>query len=496
MTMTEPAFSRWLIGAGEMPAPSPATPSWPNSAFQAALAPSTEARPFLDWCYEFLPHHFYGDPAPFHAELAALFAQHDRLAIAAPRGHNKSTLVSLGYTLYRAALKQAQFILVVSDTATQAQDHIGNVQKELLENQKLLSAYPHLRLPEANEYREKKVRRRATDFITTGGVRFAAKGAGGGLRGLREGAQRPDLIVVDDLENDKNVETPRQREKLKSWFLKSLSNLFGAAGGQLLVIGTILHRESLLAWLLSEKAPAVYVKRRYQALTDGAALWPAAWNLDKLSAKRNEIGSRAFATEYLNDPADDDATLFKEDWIRRTRKASVPPGVTLKRIIVAVDPSSSEDGSGDACGIIVTGLGDDGRVYVLDDATMNGSPAAWGRRVLDVYRQWGANQVIAEKNQGGGMVTQTLKAELRPGEPLPPLRLVHAKHGKALRAEPVSVRYERDEVSHVGTYTALEDEMTGWTPGLPSPNRLDALVYGVDALSNPEPTAQFRMFAV
>ena len=417
------------------------------------------------------------------------------MAVAAPRGHNKSTLVSLAYILYRAARKCSRFILVVSDTATQAQDHIGNVQKELLENEKLTSAYPHLKLPELNEYRDKKVRRRATDFITTGGVRFAAKGAGGGLRGLREGAQRPDLIVVDDLENDKNVETPRQREKLKAWFLKSLSNLFGAAGGKLAVIGTILHKDSLLAWLISNKGPANYVKRRYQAITGGMALWPSAWNLEKLTAKRDEIGSRAFATEYMNDPSDDDATLFKEAWIENHRLVHLPPAVALTRIVVAVDPSASEDGSGDACGIVVTALGSDQRAYVLADATMNGSPAAWGRRVLDLYAQWHANVIVAEKNNGGGMVTQTLKAELRAGEALPPVNLIHSKQGKALRAEPTSVRYERGEVSHIGAFTALEDEQTAWVPGLPSPNRLDALVFGIDALNLPTPQQSTRRTA-
>lgn len=448
-------------------------------------APADAALACLEWCYAYLPEHFYGDPAPFHLELQDLFTVHDRVAAAAPRGHNKSTLVSLGVVLWRAATQRSRFILIVSDTATQAADHIGNVQKELLENDRLTADYPHLRLPELSEYKNKKVRRKATDFITTGGIRFAGKGAGGGLRGLREGSQRPDLIVVDDLENDKNVETPRQREKLRAWFLKSLSNLFGASGGVLYVIGTILHRHSLLAWLTGKDGPENYIKRVYKAVTNGAALWPAAWDLEKLQAKRAEIGSRAFATEFMNDPSDDDATLFKEAWIQRNRVTRVPPHVSLTRIIVAVDPSASEDGSGDACGIVVTAKGSDNRVYVLADETLNASPAGWGRKVLDVYRQWQANQIIAEKNNGGGMVTQTIKAELRPGEQLPPILLIHAKHGKQLRAEPASVRYERDEVSHVGAFPALEDEQTDWVPGMPSPNRLDALVYGVDAHAIP-----------
>lgn len=439
----------------------------------------------LDWCYEYLPHHFYGERAEFHQEIADLLANHQRVAVAAPRGHNKSTLVSLGYVLFRAATGRSKFILIVSDTASQAQDHVGNVQKELLENERLLADYPHLRLPELAEYKRKKVRRKSGDFITIGGVRFVAKGAGNGLRGLREGSQRPDLIVVDDLENDKNVLTARQRQKLKDWYTKSLSNLFGASGGQLLIIGTILHRESLLNWMLSEAGPSVYQKRLYRALftdDDGVerALWPAAWSVPRLYEKLDEIKSRAFATEFLNQPSADDSVLFKADWIDEHRVKVAPEDIL--RLVLAIDPSTSSDGQRDACGMIIAGKLLDGKYLVLHDLTLNASPAKWARAALTAVADYGIDEIVAEANQGGAMIESVLKAALAPGERLPKLTLVHATRGKAIRAEPIAVEYEKGSVSHVGTLRQLEEEMTNWRPGDPSPNRLDALVWALTHL--------------
>lgn len=468
----------------------------------AKIPPRPRAEPvreldLLEFIDRYLPQHIRGDKAEFHREIAELLDEHQRVAVAAPRGHAKSTLMTLAYVLRQAAYKRSSFILIVSDTANQAADHVGNVQKELLENELLLADFPHLAMPELAEYKNKKVRRRATDFITSGGVRFASKGAGGGLRGLREGAQRPDLILVDDLENDKLVETVRQREKLKNWFQKSLSNLFGADGGQLVVVGTILHRESLLAWLLSPAGPDVYVKRLYRALTDDQALWPAAWSVKKLKEKLDEIKSRAFATEYLNDPAADDAVLFKSEWIdahRITAERGLSPKEVLAllppldRIVVSLDPSTSANGERDACGINVSARAGTS-FYVLADLTLNASPATWARAALDAYRAWGADQIVAEQNQGGAMVTSTLKAELRDDERLPPVRLVHASRGKAIRAEPVAVEYERGHVHHVGMHGPLEIEQATWVPGMPSPNRLDALVWAITCLSQPPSAA-------
>lgn len=448
---------------------------------QALIAPpSTDLADALAFARRYLPHHAPTRSPDFHRELIALAGSHDRLAAAAPRGHAKSTLLSLIYPLWAAATKRRRFVVIVSDTATQAIDHLSNIYQELMENDALLSDFPHLALPDAGHYKEKRVKRTTSDFITVGGVSFTAKGAGAGLRGMRRGNQRPDLIIVDDLENDENVRTPEQREKLRDWFGKSLSNLFGPSGGQLIVIGTILHRESLLSWLLSENGPSMYAKRLYRALDGDVVLWPDVWTREKLAAKLDEIKARAFASEYLNDPVDDSLTLFKQAWIddnRVTNPAHLP---AYARVAVAIDPSISA--TGDACGIVGAALGQNRRGYVLQDATKQGTPAEWARAALDLAARIGASVIVAEGNQGGEMVTQTLRSVLKPNERMPRVVIVHASRSKQARAEPIAALYEGGEVSHVGTLPALEAELTTWVPGLPSPNRLDALVWALTEL--------------
>lgn len=426
----------------------------------------------IPWALTYLPHHFSTDPAEFHEELSDLAEDHPRLAVAAPRGHAKSTLLSLAFPLYRAAVHKEPYTLIISDSAAQAEDHLGNIFQELLENDQLVEVYPHLALPEAEHYRKQRVKRRASDFITLGNIKFLGKGAGAGLRGARHGKQRPSLIIVDDLENDENVETEKQREKLLNWFRKSLSNLPGSDGGQIIVIGTILHKESLLAHLLSDEGPSVYVKRTYRAVEDGKLLWPASWSAEALKAKREEIGSRAYASEYLNEPVDSDSTLWKEPWLNANRVKNHPE---LVRLAVAVDPSAS--GTGDACGIVAGGRCAKGHGYTLEDNTIQGSPATWARIAVDTYQRLGADYIIAEKNNGGEMIKQTIRSILKPGEAMPPVKLVWASRGKTVRADPVAALDENGKLHIVGSLPRLEDELTSWIPGMTSPNRLDAYVW-------------------
>ena len=161
----------------------------------------------------------------------------------------------------------------------------------------------------------------------------------------------------------------------------------------------------------------------------------------------------------------------------------------LQRVVVAVDPSGSNgDDDGDLQGIVVAGLGVDGRGYVLADQSCRQSPQGWGRRAIEAFDAFAADRIVAEKNYGGEMVRFTLQAVRKTA----PVVLVNASRGKMLRAEPVSALYEQGRVSHVvadltnNPLAELEGEMrhatsTGYV-GEGSPNRLDALVWALTDL--------------
>lgn len=155
----------------------------------------------------------------------------------------------------------------------------------------------------------------------------------------------------------------------------------------------------------------------------------------------------------------------------------------MQRIVVAVDPSGTRgDGGGDDIGIVVAGLGVDGRGYVIEDGTCQMSPEGWGRRAVDLYHRHGADRIVGERNYGGDMVRFTVATADRRAA----FKEVTASRGKVVRAEPVSALYEQGKVSHVGNFPDLEDQMCNFTPsgyvGEASPDRADALVWALTEL--------------
>lgn len=165
--------------------------------------------------------------------------------------------------------------------------------------------------------------------------------------------------------------------------------------------------------------------------------------------------------------------LWRREWLEATRLQRVPDDVSLTRLVVALDPSGTEDGGGDAAGIHVAAQGSDDHFYSLEDATVNGSPDAWARAAIAAYHRHNADRLIYETNYGGAMVTSTLRTV----DSTVAVKGVHAKRGKALRAQPVAALAEQGRWHMVGYFPELEDELCLWVPGMPSPNRLDAMVY-------------------
>jgi len=155
----------------------------------------------------------------------------------------------------------------------------------------------------------------------------------------------------------------------------------------------------------------------------------------------------------------------------------------LARVVVGVDPPASA--GGDACGIIVCGLGADGLGYVLGDHSVSGlTPEGWAREVAAAAEAWGADRVVAETNQGGEMV----ESVLRGADVMLPVRPVKARYGKGKRAEPVAILFETGKAKFAGAFPELEDELCGLTVGGGyegagrSPDRADAMVWAMAEL--------------
>ena len=191
--------------------------------------------------------------------------------------------------------------------------------------------------------------------------------------------------------------------------------------------------------------------------------------------ERRYAGTRLGRQELDGEILDDSAgALWRWQWIDAARVARAPD---LRRVVVAIDPAASSHDDSDETGIVVAGVGHDGRAYVLADASGRYRPEEWARTALALYREHKADCIVAEANNGGEMVAATLRVHDRGAN----VRTVHATRGKATRAEPVAALYEQGRASHVGALARLEDQLTTWDPATSrtSPDRLDALVWAL-----------------
>lgn len=196
-------------------------------------------------------------------------------------------------------------------------------------------------------------------------------------------------------------------------------------------------------------------------------------DLEALPARAKK---RFLLGEYVEDV---ESALWRRAMIRRTQ--NVPE---LIRVVVAIDPAVSTEAGSDESGIVAAGLDANKIAYVLADDSGKLRPEDWARRALALMDVYGADRIVAEVNQGGDMVENTIRAIRSEA----PYKAVRASRGKVTRAEPIAALYERGKVFHAGEFSQLEDQMCSFTTGFDrkaagySPDRVDALVWALTDL--------------
>lgn len=180
-------------------------------------------------------------------------------------------------------------------------------------------------------------------------------------------------------------------------------------------------------------------------------------------------------------------------WTRAMITLAKQPLPDMRRIVVAIDPAVTSGEDSDETGIVVAGLGVDGKGYVLADRSCRLSPDGWAKRAVQSFHEYAADRVVAETNNGGDLVEQVIRTVA----PKIPFTKVHASRGKRTRAEPVAALYEQGKVLHAAAFPDLEDQLCGWTPESgESPDRLDALVWALSTLMvTAEPSRKLRTWS-
>ena len=259
-------------------------------------------------------------------------SQANRVAIAAPRRHAKSTAITHAYTLACLLFRERSYAIIVSSTFAQSVQFLGDVKKELLDNEDIQQLFGIKGLTKDTE----------DDIIVECDdghlFRVQARGAEQKMRGLKWASKRPDLIVCDDLEDDEQVMSKDRRNKLKRWFYGALVPCL-SMDGVIRVVGTILHLDSLLESLMPESvlgpsrlkamvredlkeytnARTYWLSAKYRAHTDDfrAILWPQKWPEAKLKDYREDLTRQGipdvYSQEMLNIPLDEARSFFKRN---------------------------------------------------------------------------------------------------------------------------------------------------------------------------------------
>ncbi len=245
---------------------------------------------------KYFPHYMTSKTGEFHHTLMRIVddPDRDRIDLLAPRGHAKSTWISIVYPIWRITQDRDINILIISDTNDQAELFLRAIKNELEHNERLIGDFGAFRPVE----RGTSTVWRSNDITVVRKIQSKEPTIFCGGVGKRIVGRRADLILVDDPLNEENVESEQQREKTKLWFMKSLTPIVKKTG-RIIVVGTKKHADDLHTAL---RNTGTYACHTFKAIGEkNAPLWPEEWDLASLNRKRMEIGERVFSMEYQNE---------------------------------------------------------------------------------------------------------------------------------------------------------------------------------------------------
>jgi len=352
----------------------------------------------IDICFfarAYYPQYFTSAIPDFHLEMYDLMETivngkgGNKVAIASPRGSAKTTLWDFILPLWCALYRKKRFIILISDSSGQAESYLGNIKEEIAGNEAIIQDFGKL---QGSTWR-------MDEILLKNDVKLAAKGSGKAIRGLKHKNFRPDLFIIDDAENDENVESEDQRKKLESWFDKAISKA-GDEKTDIIVIGTILHYDSLLSKLLRrpgfktkkyqgviseshsglwaewerlytnlddinrvETARSFYEQNKEELLNGVQVLWPEKVTYYDYRVMIIDEGIASFNSEVQNEPINPADCPIREDEIVYY---DALPDLSKCAIVGAVDPSMGKTRRSDKSAIAIIAKDEAGYMYVIE----------------------------------------------------------------------------------------------------------------------------------
>jgi hypothetical protein len=405
-----------------------------------------------------------------------------------PRGFSKTTLFN-ALIIYMVCYKIALYIVYLSETATHAEQQLGNIKVELEANEMILDLFGVI-APERNDP-EKWT---GNDIQTLTGVRVQALGRGGQVRGKNSRGHRPDVILGDDIEDEESVATEPQRAKTLNWMVGSVMPALPARSGKVFLLGTMLNSESMLMSLARDP---VWITVRFGAMLDsGAALWPVMmtekeWLAKRESFKRQGLLARFYMEYQSTIHVDKDSRKFQpENW-------KWDAGLTRADFIavaIVVDPAISPKQDADNAVIAVVGMTRYGLICVLD---LWGKVGASPREIVDEYFRlhflWDCDrhgvESVAYQAALIHLLTEEMarKSQTYGSKAYFGITPILHKQKKEIRIEGVlGPRYAAGYITHQRRFHALASEALDWPNG--KKDHLDAVAMAITLL---DPVATF-----
>lgn len=482
-----------------------------------------------------------GDAPDFHRKLSRILDSVSnvnrtaRIAWAASRGHAKSAYLSNAFPVHEIAYRNRRMILIISETNAGSKKFIKWVAGQLKYNVKLRADFGELL------YEKKTMNEKDSEeaFLTTSGAKMEATSLGMQIRGFRNGAQRPDLILLDDLESRDSNNTPELRQKAKDWLNQDLMPAYDPTQTAIIFMGTLVHHDSLLNYVLKERkdfvknsfpaiikqpertdlwaeferiykeyepseeeisaiedaedetdapnvraALAFFESHREEMEKGAEVLWPSRFPIQFLILEKMNYGNKAFNTEFQNNPIDEESQIFKPERFKYY-DSSMKFDHSDYYIGMGIDFAMGKQ-RGDYSAIVTTAKHKKlGHIYVVDAFGARIHPDEFMRVIVDKVMQYQPDSIAAEAQMAQEFFVHKLKQELQTkGYPARNrVKEIHQRTRKELRIEAMlpdieneTIRFNRD---HALLLEQFERYGSRWHDDLP-----DAMEMSISSLKS------------
>jgi predicted phage terminase large subunit-like protein len=335
---------------------------------------------------EVFPHHFNKAFAPFHAEIYETLKKNKRVAIAAPRRFGKSEIITFGWVMWNLLLNpHSRFTVIIGNNYDNALKFLAPIKEELEHNSVIHQVFGKLK---SEKWAENEIEITWKKKIIVGGNDFK-------IRGQKYLQFRPDLVVIDDAEDDELVRNDVRRRDFEHWFLYGVEPALSQDNSQIVVVGTILHRDSQLSKLSEREGKYKdWESKKYRALDNGSSIWETAIPKEWLENERSKDPYK-FSQEYQNDPVPYEYAMFKPEYFDDYKKEDLPRDLLIN---ITVDLACTDKTYSDFTVIMPVGVDALGDMWVLPyERVKYEDPDKIIDKLLNMYLRYAESGVVGWK---------------------------------------------------------------------------------------------------